>query len=100
MPLEGDPTVSTPRVLHALQWAAPHVTDCNMFRFRSAAAVLAVATCFPATASAGTITGRVTDGISGAPVQSIRVGAGPVGYGLRDYTRTGPDGTYAIEEPE
>lgn len=71
-----------------------------MFPFRSAAAVLAVAACLPATASAGTITGRVIDGISGAPVQSIRVGAGPVGYGLRDYTRTGRDGTYAIEEPE
>jgi hypothetical protein len=68
---------------------------------RSAAAVVAgAAACFPATASAGTITGRVTDEISGAPVQNIRVGAGPVGYGLREYARTGPDGTYAIEEPE
>lgn len=68
---------------------------------RFAAAVLALAAvCFPATASAGTITGRVTDEISGSPVQNIRVGAGPVGYGLRDYTRTGPDGAYAIEESE
>ena len=72
-----------------------------MRTLRSAAAVLALAAvCFPATASAGTITGRVTDEISGAPVRNIRVGAGPVGYGLREYARTGPDGTYAIEEPE
>jgi hypothetical protein len=27
-------------------------------------------------------------------------GAGPVGYGLREYTRTGVDGRFAIEEPE
>lgn len=61
---------------------------------------LAAACCLPAAASAGTITGRVTDEISGAPVQNIRVGAGPVSYGLREYARTGPDGAYAIEEPE
>jgi hypothetical protein len=69
---------------------------------RAAAAVLALSACclLPATASAGTITGRVTDEISGAAVQNMQVGAGPVGYGLREYTRTGPDGTFAIEEPE
>ena len=64
-------------------------------------AVLVFAACaFPAVASAGTITGRVTDEISGAPVENLRVGAGPVGYGLREYTRTGADGSYTIEEPE
>jgi hypothetical protein len=69
---------------------------------RLAAAVLAIsACCLPtATASAGTITGRVSDEISGAPVQNIQVGAGPVGYGLREYTRTAPDGTFAIDEPK
>ncbi|MEA2218793.1 MAG: hypothetical protein QOJ35_1419 [Solirubrobacteraceae bacterium] len=69
---------------------------------RLAAAVVAFSACciHTATASAGTITGRVDDEISGAPVQNIRVGAGPVGYGLREYTRTGLDGTFAIEEPE
>src|SRR5204863_5206822 len=46
------------------------------------------------------ISGRVTDEISGAAVQNIQVGAGPVGYGLREYTRTGVDGTFSIEEPE
>ena len=35
--------------------------------------------CLPAAALAGTITGRVTDEISGAPVANIRVGVGPVG---------------------
>jgi hypothetical protein len=69
---------------------------------RLAVAVCAFAACCLQTtaASAGTITGRVSDEISGAPVQNIRVGAGPVGYGLREYTRTGADGTFAIEEPE
>ena len=72
-----------------------------MCSLRSAATVLAVmAACFPASASAATITGRVTDEISGAPVPNIRVGAGPVGYGLRDYARTGLDGRYTIDEPE
>lgn len=72
-----------------------------MCTLHSAAAVLAfAAVCLPATASAGTITGRVTDEISRAPVANVRVGAGPVGYGLREYARTGPDGSYAIEEPE
>ena len=66
----------------------------------AAAFLVLVAAGFPAAASAGTITGRVTDEISGAPVQNIMVGAGPVGYGLRDYARTGADGRYAIEEPE
>jgi hypothetical protein len=69
---------------------------------RLAAAVLAFLACclHIATASAGTITGRVIDEISGAPVRNVQVGAGPVGYGLREYTRTGHDGTFAIEEPE
>jgi Carboxypeptidase regulatory-like domain len=85
----------------ALRSAAPTVTDCTMPLRLPAAVLVLAALCFPAaSASAGTITGRVTDEISGAPVQNITVGAGPVGYGLRDYARTGPDGTYAIEEPQ
>lgn len=73
-----------------------------MYAVRLIAAVLAFSACclHSAAASAGTITGRVTDEISGAPVQNIQVGAGPVGYGLREYTRTGVDGTFAIDEPE
>lgn len=66
---------------------------------RSVAAVLALAVAsLPAAASAATITGRVTDLISGAAVADVVVGAGPVGYGLRDYTTTGADGTFAIDE--
>jgi hypothetical protein len=69
---------------------------------RLTVAVLALSACclHVATAAAGTITGRVSDEISGTPVQNIQVGAGPVGFGLREYTRTGPDGTFAIQEPE
>ena len=73
-----------------------------MHPLRLAAAVVAFSVCglHSAAASAGTITGRVSDEISGAPVPNMQVGAGPVGYGLREYTRTGVDGTFAIEEPE
>jgi Carboxypeptidase regulatory-like domain len=73
-----------------------------MTRSARSAFVLALAACCllpAAVASAGTITGRVTDEISGAPVEHVTVGAGPVGYGLRDYARTRRDGTYAIDEP-
>jgi hypothetical protein len=55
-----------------------------------------IAIACPAAASAGAVRGTVTDEISGIPVQGIRVGAGPVGYGLRDYTYTAADGTYEI----
>lgn len=65
-----------------------------------AAAFLLVNVCFTATVSAGTITGRVTDRIAEAPVANTRVGAGPVGFGSREYVRTNVDGRYAIEEPE
>jgi hypothetical protein len=67
---------------------------------RLTAAVLALAACLllPAAASAGTITGRVTDEISGAPVENLEVGAtGPGGGGLQDYTRTDGDGRYSFE---
>jgi hypothetical protein len=51
----------------------------------------------PAAASAGTLKGRVTDEITGAPLSNITVGAGPVGFGLREYTQTGVDGSFAID---
>ncbi len=60
------------------------------------AAVAALAVALPAVASAGSISGRVTDDVSGGPVAGVRVGAGPVGYGLRDYTFTAADGSYEI----
>lgn len=65
-----------------------------------AAAVALAGLSFAAPASAGKITGRVTDEITGAPVAGVGVGAGPVGYGLREHATTGRDGRYAIEEPE
>jgi hypothetical protein len=56
--------------------------------------------CVPGVASAGTLTGRVTDLISGAPLQGIPVGVGPVGYGSREYTETDADGAWSIDEPQ
>jgi hypothetical protein len=92
--------VFAPPASSALRSAAAYV-QVGMRTLRLPAAVLALAAlCFPAAASAGTITGRVTDEISGAGVPNVRVGAGPVRYGLREYTRTGADGTYAVEEPD
>lgn len=55
-----------------------------------------LALALPGAATAGSISGTVTDGISGKPIAGIWVGAGPVGYGLRDYTETAPDGTYDV----
>lgn len=54
----------------------------------------------PASACAGSISGNVTDQINGKPVKGVRVGAGPVGYGLRDYTETAADGSYEIDDLE
>src|SRR3954452_17218725 len=72
-----------------------------MRSFRSLTAVLALgALWFPVMAQAGTITGRVTDLISGTPLVDVTVGVGPVGYGSRDYTGTAADGTWAIDEPD
>lgn len=51
----------------------------------------------PAGASAGSVSGTVTDRITGKPVKGVTVGAGPVGYGLRDYVQTAADGTYRID---
>jgi hypothetical protein len=58
------------------------------------------AMCVPGVAAAGTLTGRVTDLISGAPLQGILVGVGPVGHGSREYTETDADGTWSIDEPQ
>lgn len=54
----------------------------------------------PASAAAGSISGTVTDQITGKPVEGVRVGAGPVGYGLREYTETAADGSYEIDDLE
>ena len=54
----------------------------------------------PAGASAGSISGTVTDQIGGKPVKGVTVGAGPVGYGLRDYVETAADGSYEIDDLE
>ena len=55
---------------------------------------------FPASACAGSISGKVTDQISGKPVRGVKVGAGPVGYGLREYTESAADGSYQIDDLE
>src|SRR3954465_14017449 len=59
--------------------------------------VIAFALAIPATASAGTVTGRVTDLISGAGVPNVRVGIGVVPGGLQEYTQTAADGSYSFE---
>jgi hypothetical protein len=59
-----------------------------------------LAICLPAgIASAGTVTGTVTDQISGAPVSGLRVGIG-LGTSLTHYTTTAADGTYSFADRE
>jgi hypothetical protein len=62
--------------------------------------VVLLALVLPGSAYAGSISGNVTDQISGKPVKGVKVGAGPVGYGLRDYTETAVDGSYQIDDLE
>lgn len=56
---------------------------------------LAVLGALPAAAAAGTITGRVTDQISGAPVTGLEVGTG-AGTVITTYTRTDAAGVYSF----
>lgn len=68
--------------------------------FSAIGSIVLLALALPASASAGSISGKVTNQISGKPVNGVRVGAGPVGYGLRDYTETAADGSYEIDNLE
>jgi hypothetical protein len=70
-----------------------------MRSLRSAVAAFALAVItFPATASAGGVTGTVTDEISGAGVQGVTVGIGVVPGGLQSYTDTAADGGYSFTD--
>jgi Carboxypeptidase regulatory-like domain/PASTA domain len=66
-------------------------------RTTTIACALVAALTVPSAAQAGSITGTVTDSVGGTPVEGVRVGAGPVGYGLRDYVETDQDGEYTID---
>ena len=68
---------------------------CMMRAFRPTILTLVLVACVPATALAGTVSGRVSDQISGAPVAGVKVGIG-LGTSLTDYTTTAADGSYSF----
>jgi hypothetical protein len=73
---------------------------CTVRRRSAIGSIVLLALALPASAFAGSISGKVTDQISGKPVKGVKVGAGPVGYGLRDYAETAADGSYQIDDLE